>query len=260
MGSLSKLTRLYLGTNELSGEIPPELGSLSNLTHLGLSRNILERRDTAGDGNLANLTLLGLSENQLSGEIPAWLGSLSNLRSLDLTDNELSGCMPSDLEDQLNMEYSDLGDSAVLPVRPRLTRPVDDHKFSVEAHRRRGPVWPQCAPQHPRRGPGSREGLLRGTHQSGRRPEDSQVVLYRLISPLGTRGAWIADERVVEKGAGGIGGGDRAGGAGGVGTGLGADARRPAQLFFTLGRAGGTGAGDGPGQQLRRSGRRCRRY
>ena len=55
-------------------------------------------------------------------------------------------------------------------------------------------------------------------------------------------------------GAGGIRGGDRRGGAGSVGTGRGADPRRTAELFFTLGRAGGTGAGDGPGQQLRCSG------
>ena len=41
LGSLSKLELLYLGNNELSGEIPPELGSLSNLRELVLVGNQL---------------------------------------------------------------------------------------------------------------------------------------------------------------------------------------------------------------------------
>ena len=64
-----RVTRLILGTNGLSGEIPPELGSLSNLTELDLS--------TGG-------SYLDLSSKGLSGEIPAWLGSLSNLERLFL--------------------------------------------------------------------------------------------------------------------------------------------------------------------------------
>ena len=41
LGSLSNLTGLLLGGNELSGEIPPELGSLSNLRELYLNNNDL---------------------------------------------------------------------------------------------------------------------------------------------------------------------------------------------------------------------------
>ena len=52
MGSLSSLTGLHLGSNQLTGEVPAELGSLSNLVDLYL--NI----------------------NQLTGEIPAELGNL----------------------------------------------------------------------------------------------------------------------------------------------------------------------------------------
>ena len=67
MGNLANLESLDLGSNQLSGEIPPELG------------------------NLANLESLDLGSNQLSGEIPPELGNLANLTGLYLGSNQLSG-------------------------------------------------------------------------------------------------------------------------------------------------------------------------
>ena len=77
---------LILATNQLTGEIPPELG------------------------NLANLAVLGLDGNQLSGPIPAELGSLANLRHLVLSGNQLTGCIPHGLRivkglDGLSLEF-----------------------------------------------------------------------------------------------------------------------------------------------------------
>jgi len=51
---------LWLYSNELSGEIPPEIG------------------------NLTNLTEFYLWENQLTGEIPPEIGNLINLDGIDL--------------------------------------------------------------------------------------------------------------------------------------------------------------------------------
>ena len=73
IGQLANVIELWLNTNELSGEIPPELG------------------------NLANVIELYLYENQLSGEIPAELGNLASLETLDLQENQLTGCVPSSL-------------------------------------------------------------------------------------------------------------------------------------------------------------------
>ena len=60
MGNLANLRGLALYTNQLSGEIPPELG------------------------NIANLQGLDLTENQLNGEIPPELGNLADLQALAL--------------------------------------------------------------------------------------------------------------------------------------------------------------------------------
>ena len=71
--SNGRVTELFLGENQLTGEIPPELG------------------------NLANLTVLSLVQNQLSGEIPPELGNLGILQELDLVQNQLSGEIPPEL-------------------------------------------------------------------------------------------------------------------------------------------------------------------
>ena len=73
------VTSLFLGDNQLSGEIPPELGNLSNLSELVLIDNQLSGEIPSELGNLASLTGLHLHENQLSGEIPSELGNLASL-------------------------------------------------------------------------------------------------------------------------------------------------------------------------------------
>jgi len=79
LGSLANLQKLYLYSNQLSGNIPSELGNLSYLYHLYLSNN------------------------QLSGSIPPELGSLGNLQTLYLYSNQLSGSIPSELTSLINL-------------------------------------------------------------------------------------------------------------------------------------------------------------
>ena len=99
-----RVASLYLGENQLSGEIPPELGNLAFLTLLYLSRNRLSGEIPPELGNLAFLTLLNLSINQLSGEIPPELGNLANLTRLDLWGNQLTGEIPPELGNLANLE------------------------------------------------------------------------------------------------------------------------------------------------------------
>ena len=74
-GTPSRVTKLLLSNESLSGSIPAELGDLSELTHLNLS------------------------SNSLTGEIPRELGGLSNLQEIRLSGNSLTGCIPPGLKD-----------------------------------------------------------------------------------------------------------------------------------------------------------------
>ena len=91
MGNLANLEVLSLGfTNELRGEIPPELGNLANLSRLDLVYNELRGEIPPELGNLGNLEFLDLGSNELRGEIPPELGNLANLSRLVLSYNLLS--------------------------------------------------------------------------------------------------------------------------------------------------------------------------
>ena len=100
-----RVTRLRLGANRLSGELPEDLGNLESLESLALPANQLSGGIPAELGNLANLYRLDLDVNQLSGEIPARLGGLASLESLSLIGNQLSGQIPPELGNLSNLEF-----------------------------------------------------------------------------------------------------------------------------------------------------------
>ena len=106
-----RVTRLNLGDNHLTGEIPPELGSLGNLTVLNLNANQLTGPIPTELRSLSNLEELYLWGNKLSGEIPSELGSLSNLEVLSLSDNQLTGEIPSELGSLTDLEVLSLSDN-----------------------------------------------------------------------------------------------------------------------------------------------------
>ena len=109
-GSLSALRRLNLANNQLSGTIPDELGNLSNLTRLELNRNSLSGSIPEQLGNLSNLIRLSLARNNLTGSIPEELEGLTNLQQIDLAQNTgLTGCIPSALRDVSSNDLDLLG-------------------------------------------------------------------------------------------------------------------------------------------------------
>ena len=111
LGSLTNLKVLALGGNELTGTIPTWLGSLANLEELYLWGNELTGEIPSELGNLANLKVLALDGNELTGTIPTWLGSLANLEELYLWGNELTGEIPAELGSLANLEELHLADN-----------------------------------------------------------------------------------------------------------------------------------------------------
>ncbi|KAK9154409.1 hypothetical protein Sjap_001889 [Stephania japonica] len=89
--SSTKLERLYLGKNQISGIIPSKIIELSHLTLLSLRNNFLTGSIPQGIGKLNNLQQLALEENKLSGQIPSSINNLTNLLYLGLSGNNFEG-------------------------------------------------------------------------------------------------------------------------------------------------------------------------
>ena len=130
-GTPSRVTKLDLSGESLSGSIPPELGRLWGLTHLNLS------------------------SNSLTGETAPELGDLSNLRQVLLSGNSLTGCIPLALKDVTTNDLSSLnllhcppapgGLSAGTPAENSVALSWDSvtnaTKYCVEYRHEDSPEW-----------------------------------------------------------------------------------------------------------------------
>lgn len=103
LGNLTNLTNFEIAYNQLSGSIPPEFSNLSNLSSLSLYSNQLTGNIPTALGNLSNLISLRLGFNQLTGNIPAQFGALSSLATLDICNNQLTGSIPPELGNLSNL-------------------------------------------------------------------------------------------------------------------------------------------------------------
>ncbi|MFN6001291.1 MAG: leucine-rich repeat domain-containing protein [Dolichospermum sp.] len=112
--TLTKLTTLYLGENQIS-DIKP-LSNLTNLTFLDLEGNKIS--DIKPLSNLTKLTTLYLRENKISDIKP--LSNLTNLTSLDLGENKISDIKP--LSTLTNLTSLNLSENPLIskqcPLKP----------------------------------------------------------------------------------------------------------------------------------------------
>ncbi|XP_050367983.1 LRR receptor-like serine/threonine-protein kinase GHR1 [Argentina anserina] len=95
--NLTKLLKLSMANNTISGKIPDNIGDFTSLEFLDLSNNLFSSSLPPGIGKLGSLRNLSLGGNNLSGSIPDSISGLSSIQSLDLSHNSFSGPLPSAL-------------------------------------------------------------------------------------------------------------------------------------------------------------------
>lgn len=95
--NLTKLVRLSLSNNSMSGKLPENIGDFKSLEFLDVSNNLFSSTIPLGIGKLASLQNLSLAGNNFSGTIPDTIPGLSSIQSLDLSHNSFSGTLPSSL-------------------------------------------------------------------------------------------------------------------------------------------------------------------
>ncbi|PON32269.1 LRR domain containing protein, partial [Parasponia andersonii] len=110
LGALSKLRYLRLSNAEIVGEIPPQLGNLSSLEieTLYLGYNNLTGDIPSSLMNCTELVVLDVGENKLSGHVPTWISNIPNLVILSLRSNHFYRSIPSSLFEVLNLQLLDL--------------------------------------------------------------------------------------------------------------------------------------------------------
>lgn len=91
ISGFSKIQKLDLSSNQLSGEISPSVASLSNLVRLDISNNRLTGDPTSQILPLSNLSELSIGNNNFTfGDINTFLQNFSGLKVLDLSRTGLT--------------------------------------------------------------------------------------------------------------------------------------------------------------------------
>nr|QAS62429.1 LRR receptor-like serine/threonine-protein kinase FLS2 [Sedum alfredii] len=118
-GNLTKLVKLSLSKNSITGRIPSNIGGFISLEYLDLSDNLFFSSLPAEIGKLGSLKNLSLAGNNFSGSIPESISELSSILSIDLSCNSLSGPLPSSLTKLTSLLYLNLSCNAFVEEMPK---------------------------------------------------------------------------------------------------------------------------------------------
>ena len=113
IGTLSKLTSLYLPANKLTGNLPLSLTNLTQLEVFSIYKNLFSGSIPDLLGNLKNLQALYLSRNAFSGTIPIAICLLTNLTNLIASNNQFTGELPPSLANVTQLETFDISSNLI---------------------------------------------------------------------------------------------------------------------------------------------------
>ncbi|XP_016472465.1 putative LRR receptor-like serine/threonine-protein kinase At1g53440 isoform X2 [Nicotiana tabacum] len=103
LGDIDTLEELNLENNLLEGPLPPNLGSLSRLSKMFLTANNLTGTIPENFRNLKNLTEFRIDGNRISGTIPDFIGNWTKMDRLDIQGTLMEGPIPSTISQLKNI-------------------------------------------------------------------------------------------------------------------------------------------------------------
>ncbi|GJR60226.1 kinase-like domain-containing protein [Tanacetum coccineum] len=119
MSLLSKLSRLVIQDNNLTGGIPTFLGNITSMEVFTARRNPFGGSIPDTLGVWKSLTVFYSGDCNLYGRIPHSIFNLSLLVNFSLAENHLSGSLPSEIGSQLpNLELLQLRNNELTGVLP----------------------------------------------------------------------------------------------------------------------------------------------
>jgi Leucine-rich repeat (LRR) protein len=109
LGELTALKVLNMRFNQLYGTVPSDIGKLTALTELRLAANVKISGSIPPEfGRLTALKYANLANNLLVGVIPPDVGALTVLSSLFLNNNRLTGTLPPEMGSMAALEAVNL--------------------------------------------------------------------------------------------------------------------------------------------------------
>ncbi|GLU15020.1 hypothetical protein SLE2022_315500 [Rubroshorea leprosula] len=110
LANCTRLERLMIDTNQLSGEFPSSVANLSaNLQHFCFSDNSLTGGFPQGVEKFQNLISVSIEGNSFTGEIPSTIAKLRNLQKFAAYQNMFSGNIPDIFSNFSRLTYLLIG-------------------------------------------------------------------------------------------------------------------------------------------------------
>ena len=106
--NLTKLVKLSMSNNSISGKIPDNIADFKSLQYLDVSDNLFSSSLPLGIGRMESLRNLSFAGNNFSGPIPDSMPVLASILSLDFSRNSFSGSLPKSLTKLSSLVYLNL--------------------------------------------------------------------------------------------------------------------------------------------------------